>query len=392
MKGSSSIFGSHGGVPYLATETSDGWVLNEMNASFILEGDTNFSHQLYYNDTNQIAGTSTGNENHAFIASKLNGQWTTSALGSLGGNISTVSGLNNSNQIVGTASLEGNESTHGFLATKTGDNWNMIDLGTLGGNNSKATDINDAGQIVGSSEVIGQNNSVAVLISNGQAYKLIDLVPEEQLEGWSELSSAFKINNKGQIIGTGKYNNQSWNYLLDPISIEQVSPPICEMGLDPKKIKEGEGTALWWWSDAVISAEINNGIGNVTVPSDYKWFYPTQTTTFKMHAKGADGTETTCETKLIVEPPRPEPPVCEMGVDPQRIMAGEGTALWWWSDNVESAVINRNSNGVDDIGPVTVPSDYKWIFPRSSYTYTMVIQGDDGTTSTCSTTIIVMMN
>ncbi len=163
-----------------------------------------------------------------------------------------------------------------------------------------------------------------------------------------------------------------------------VSAPICSTGVDPQTIRQGEGTALWWWSDTVTSANINNGIGSVTIPSNFKWLYPAETTTFKMTAKGANGASTTCETTVVVEgQPIGNPPACEMGADPQIINAGEGSALWWWSQNVASASINN------DIGSAAVPSDFTWFYPTQTKTYRMSAVGSNGDAVSCETTITV---
>ena len=157
--------------------------------------------------------------------------------------------------------------------------------------------------------------------------------------------------------------------------------PICEAGTDPQVIKKGEGTALWWWSQDATSAIINNGIGAVTLPSDYKWIYPSETTTYIMVAKNENGVPTTCKTTVVVE--GQASPVCEMGADPQIISAGEGTALWWWSNLASSANIDHN------IGTVSIPNDYIWFHPTQTTTYTMNAIGDNGETTTCNTTITV---
>ena len=79
-------------------------------------------------------------------------------------------------------------------------------------------------------------------------------------------------------------------------------PPVCEAGVDPQTIRAGEGTALWWWSQHVSSATINNEKWSVTVPSDYTWFYPTDTATYTMTAVGDDdGATATCNTTITVE-------------------------------------------------------------------------------------------
>ncbi len=166
------------------------------------------------------------------------------------------------------------------------------------------------------------------------------------------------------------------------IVIEGVIPPSCDIGTDPQVIKAGQGTALWWWTKNAENARINNGIETVSLPSDYKWIYPTETTTYAMSVNGPSGVPVTCETTVVVEA-ESLPPICEMGADPQVITAGEGTALWWWSQNVSSATINNEK------WSVTVPSDYTWFYPSETATYTMIAIGDDGSTTTCDTTITV---
>ncbi len=80
-------------------------------------------------------------------------QYTTTTLGTLGGNSSVAFALNSHGQAAG-ESRALNGETHGFLWTKSGG---MQDLGTLGGDYSSAQGINDAGQIVGISHLTGSN-------------------------------------------------------------------------------------------------------------------------------------------------------------------------------------------------------------------------------------------
>ncbi|MCK5829473.1 MAG: matrixin family metalloprotease [Methylococcales bacterium] len=190
---------------------------------------------------------------------------------------------------------------------------------------------------------------------------------------------------------TAKDANGATTTCQATLTVESETPvsgfPICEVGVDPQVISAGEGTALWWWADSVVSASINNGIGNASIPSDYKWIYPKETTTFTMIAKDSNGVPTTCQTTLTVESVNSasEPPICELGADPQVISAGEGTALWWWTDNVTAASISSTSKN----STVTLPSDYFWIKPSQTETYIMNAVAEDGTTSTCQTTVTV---
>lgn len=68
-------------------------------------------------------------------------------LGTFGGSLSLVYGLNNLGQVIGNARTA-DEQDHAFLATGAG----MRDLGTLGGQYSYAYGINNYGQVVGNSQ------------------------------------------------------------------------------------------------------------------------------------------------------------------------------------------------------------------------------------------------
>ena len=126
--------------------------------------------------------------------------------------------------------------------------------------------------------------------------------------------------------GNGGLDSGDFSWEVQDPSL--VLTAICEAGVDPQVIRRGEGTALWWWSDAVTTGSIDQGIGSVNIPSDYNWLFPTETTTYTMTAQGSDGTATTCKATVVVEGQiEQNPPVCQLGADPQSIMLGEGSAL-----------------------------------------------------------------
>ncbi len=270
--------------------------------------------------------------------------------------------------------------------TKNNEDQSGIELwksdGTVAGT-IKVKDIQTSSNLFNINNTLFIINENELWKSNGTEEGTIiipDVLPETisfslQYTGHLSTNTSLFFFAKDDIHGT-----ELWIF-KDETSAESV-PPLCEAGLDPQNIKKGEGTALWWWSQNATAGSIDNSIGEITVPSDYKWIYPTETTTYTMTAKGTNGTTSTCEATVVVEA-ESLPPICEMGADPQVITAGEGTALWWWSQNVSSATINNEK------WSVSVPSDYAWFYPSETATYTMTAIGDDGSTVSCNTTITV---
>ena len=159
------------------------------------------------NDRGQIVGSS---GLHAFFYDK--GSMTD--LGTFGGTSSGAAAINNRGQAVGSANLPGDTSTHAFLYS----GGKLTDLGVLGaGIVSQAEGINDRGQIVGESTTSCyrcEGNELRAFLFDGRTMiDLNDLLPAGS--GW-QLSFAFGINNKGEIVGQGAHNGQSHAFLMSP--------------------------------------------------------------------------------------------------------------------------------------------------------------------------------
>jgi probable HAF family extracellular repeat protein len=150
----------------------------------------------------------------------------------LGGNFSYGQDMNNELEIVGAADLLGDLSSHGYLWRKGV----VTDLGVAPGDTSSgAFGINNNGQIVGISALAPNDFFLppaeeflcpchAALWVGGQAVDLNTLIPANS--GW-QLTLATGINDHGQIVGQGTFNNSQRSFLLTPLEApaNNVSAP-----------------------------------------------------------------------------------------------------------------------------------------------------------------------
>ena len=133
-------------------------------------------------------------------------------LGTLGGDQSSASAINEQGQVVGWALTgavdpDGGSIRHAFLwlpEPAAGLGAGIHDLGTLGGDNSWALDVNEALQVVGGAHD-GTVGSLGEALSRPflwQAGSMSDLGTANAGFSWAEARS---INNSGQVVG-GEFN------------------------------------------------------------------------------------------------------------------------------------------------------------------------------------------
>jgi probable HAF family extracellular repeat protein len=169
------------------------------------------------NDAGQIAGY-ISKESHAAYAARrayVYSQGVLIDLGSFGGQMTTPTGINSSGQVVGYAQTPDGEP-HAFIYSgKT-----LQDLGTLpGGSQSLAFGTNDAGLVVGAADTSARVLH-AFIYSKGVMQDLNDLIPVSS--GWV-LTEARSINESGQIVGNGIVNGQERGFLLTPVGFPGAS-------------------------------------------------------------------------------------------------------------------------------------------------------------------------
>jgi probable HAF family extracellular repeat protein len=143
------------------------------------------------NNAGQIAGTANVNgQDHAFL-------WTPGEgirdLGTLGGEPTIAVALNEAGWVVGFAGVNTTLARPFVWTPRDG----MRDLGTPdGARPSSASDVNDLGQVVGSSNTpIGKRHAFLWTETDGL----------EDLFGLTGMASIAAINNRGQVVGDGRF-------------------------------------------------------------------------------------------------------------------------------------------------------------------------------------------
>jgi len=164
-----------------------------------------FCNAFAVNDAGQITGNSATSAGigHAFVFDSRG----MVDLGTLGGTSSIAYAINRLGQTVGSARTASNQS-HAFFH----DGTRMIDLGTLGGSTSVGRGVNASGQVIGYSTSANSSTNQAFFYANGVMLNMNTLAP-----GLSNIDvGSIRLNDAGQIAGTGMINGNKHAFLLTP--------------------------------------------------------------------------------------------------------------------------------------------------------------------------------
>ncbi len=183
--------------------------------AFLLNGGTltnlgtlggSFSTAIAINGAGQIVGNSLTSAG-TFAAFSSNGKGMTNLCPSCAG--SYANAINSTGTVVGTF-VNGND----YMEAAEYSGGGAIALGTLGGNQSYAYGIDTAGAIVGSSYLSNNSTLHAFIYMNGVMTDLNSLLP--LTSGWT-ISSAYGMNDSGDIVGLGTLNGSTYAVILDPV-------------------------------------------------------------------------------------------------------------------------------------------------------------------------------
>ena len=76
--------------------------------------------------------------------------------------------------------------------------------------------------------------------------------------------------------------------------------PTATLSASPSSITAGQSATLTWSTTNATSAQIDNGVGSVTVPSGTQTVTPTQTTTYTITAMGSNNQQATAQATVTV--------------------------------------------------------------------------------------------
>ena len=192
---------------------------------FGLLGNGTICYAKAMNNRGQIAGQSIQRDNGWGVFLWQGGEIT--ELKTLGGPRASATAINDQGTVVGWANPAGAawDQAHAVVWEKG----ELLDLNAAGWKTSRATSINHAGEIVGYATTTN-NRSFAFLKRGNEILDLNDLVGTNS--GW-HLYSANEINDRGQILASGKQGGQHRTFLVSPSSLPPASPVKSAIAVVP---------------------------------------------------------------------------------------------------------------------------------------------------------------
>jgi len=142
-------------------------------------------------------------------------------------------------------------------------------------------------------------------------------------------------------------------------------PPEVNFSANPPAIKLGEFCTLTWNVANAENVEIEPGMGKVDA-TGFLTVLPSETTTYTLRAEGEGGTATSSVTVTVYQPP-----TVTFSADPETVIYGETTTLYWNSTNADKVLIDQSIGEVGNEGSLEVK-------PDRATTFTITASGPGG--------------
>lgn len=167
-----------------------------------------------------------------------------------------------------------------------------------------------------------------------------------------------------------------------------VPTPVCTLSVAPETINQGSATVLTWTTTNAVTASIDQSIGSVATGTNItRNDSPSTSRTYTMTVTNSAGVTATCADNVIVVPPTPTDPACELFSNRNTINEGEVARLSWTATNaINDGYIDQ---GVGLINTSNT-SDYRNVSPSVTRTYTLTVRNTAGVERTCFRTITVV--
>lgn len=133
--------------------------------------------------------------------------------------------------------------------------------------------------------------------------------------------------------------------------------PTASLSANPASIQKGQSTTLTWETSNATDVTIE-GVGSVE-PSGSKSVSPTDSTTYRLTAKGAGGTQEATARVTVTEPPPPPPP------------APTVTDQQLFEQNVKDIFFDYDKYDVRAGDQATLQSDADFLKQHPNFTFTI---------------------
>jgi peptidoglycan-associated lipoprotein len=140
--------------------------------------------------------------------------------------------------------------------------------------------------------------------------------------------------------------------------------PTASLNASPESIQKGESTTLTWKTTDATDVSIE-GIGSVQ-PNGSQTVSPSDSTTYRLTAKGPGGTEEATARVTVTQPPPPPPPPAPTKTDEQL-----------FSENVKDIYFDYDKYDIRPDAQATLQSDADFLKQHPSMNFTIEGHCDD---------------